>query len=127
MQNANPDTRMSDSTPGFTLVTTDEIEANTLSEDVKRKAELYDYTSQNSSINHTLCDEWVDYFLEQIEKQLKQNEHTECLMKLEDIDDFIPNIDKLTRDLVDLKDQEQALLNELEKLQIDEDELKKIH
>ena len=38
---------------------------------------------------------------------------------------LIPNIDKLTRELVDLADQEQALLSELEELQKDEDELKK--
>ncbi|KAL5278961.1 BECN1 family protein [Megaselia abdita] len=126
----NYENPMSDSTPGFTLVTTDGKEANTLSAELKRKSELYDYISQNSTIDHPLCDECVDWLLEQMERQLKiaeheHNEYSEYLKKLENSEDFIPNIDKLAKELDDLENQEKVLLSELEKLQIDEDDLKK--
>lgn len=112
---------------GFMLVS-DGRESNTLSAALKVKAELYDFLSSNSEIDHPLCDECTDSLLELMDRQLKTAEgewgdYNNYLKKLELADDN-PNIDQLQKELSDLNEQETVLIDELTGLKLTEDEVK---
>ncbi|XP_055637395.1 beclin-1-like protein [Toxorhynchites rutilus septentrionalis] len=112
---------------GFMLLTDGpdrELFGNTL----RIKAELFDTLSDNSEIDHPLCDECTDTLLELMDKQLKMaedewNDYNNYLKKLEMTDD-VPNIDQLEKELVDLKREEERLLQELGELTREEDAIK---
>lgn len=103
-------------------------ENQTFSAALKVKAELFDYLSSNSEIDHPLCDECTDSLLELMDRQLKMaeaewNDYNNYLKKLEMNDDN-PNIEQLERDLLDLNQEEKRLIEELTKLKREEDAIK---
>lgn len=76
--------------------------------------------STNSQIDHPLCDECTDSLLELMDEQLKvaENEWTDYnnyLKKIELADDT-PNIDLLEKELYDMMNEEDRLLNDLSQL-----------
>ncbi|KAL1391542.1 hypothetical protein pipiens_012308 [Culex pipiens pipiens] len=114
-------------TNGFMLLS-DGPDRESLSQNLRVKAELFDTLSNNSEIDHPLCDECTDTLLELMDKQLKMaedewNDYNNYLKKLEMTDD-VPNIDQLEKELVDLKGEEERLLQELGELSREEDAIR---
>lgn len=114
-------------TAGFMLVS-DGRENTTLGTTLRVRAELYDFLSSNSEIDHPLCDECTDSLLELLDRQLKTAEeewtdYNNYLKKLEMTDDN-PNIEVLEKELQDLNEKEKKLIDELSILQINESEVK---
>lgn len=114
-------------TNGFMLLS-DGPDRDLLSQNLRVKAELFDTLSNNSEIDHPLCDECTDTLLELMDKQLKMaedewNDYNNYLKKLELTDD-VPNVDLLEKELNDLKGEEERLLQELSELSREEDAIK---
>uniref|UniRef100_U5EZ51 Putative beclin-like protein n=1 Tax=Corethrella appendiculata TaxID=1370023 RepID=U5EZ51_9DIPT len=112
---------------GFMLLS-DAPDNESISQNFRVKAELFDALSNNSEIDYPLCDECADALLELMDKQLKMaedewNDYNNYLKKLELTDD-VPNIDQLEKELSDLKNDEGRLLKELQALSKEEDALK---
>ncbi|KAL1501873.1 hypothetical protein ABEB36_007116 [Hypothenemus hampei] len=122
-----PPCRLSDSrngTGGFMLIS-DENEMDLLSESFRVKATLFDYLSGTSDIDHPLCDECADYLIEMFEQQLQDTK--------KDFDDYMayyqylknverePKLSNLEKELNDLTEEEQRLLEELEALKVEEE------
>ncbi|XP_026478382.1 beclin-1-like protein [Ctenocephalides felis] len=108
---------------GFMLIS-DAGETETLGHFLKVRAELFDTLSENSNIDHPLCDECTDSLLELMDQELKItetecNEYNEYLKKLESAQDD-PNIEALEKELADLKNEESRLLSEMEALKLEE-------
>lgn len=125
-----PPFRLSDSgtgTNGFMLIS-DGRESQTLGTTLRARADLFDYLSSNSEIDHPLCDECTDTLLELMDHQLKLaenewNDYNNYLHKLEQTDDS-PNIGQLEKELTDLEGEEKRLLDELGKLKREEESVK---
>lgn len=110
-------------TNGFMLIS-DGKETQSLGTTLKARADLFDYLSSNSEIDHPLCDECTDTLLELMDQQLKLaenewNDYNNYLHKLEQSDDT-PNIELLEKELNDLETEERRLLDELAKLKREE-------
>lgn len=110
---------------GFLLISDGvEIESESLSHNLKVKAQLFDTLTSNSSVDHPLCDECTDNLLELMDQQLKLaesewNDYNNYLKKLELTDDM-PDIDQLEKELQDLTTEEEKLLQELATMKKDE-------
>lgn len=130
MDHLVPPFRLTDSctgTNGFMLIS-DGKELQSLSTTLKARADLFDYLSSNSEIDHPLCDECTDTLLELMDHQLKLaenewNDYNNYLQKLEQTDD-IPNIGQLEKELQDLDIEEKRLIDDLAKLKREEDSVK---
>ncbi|XP_055585125.1 beclin-1-like protein [Uranotaenia lowii] len=114
-------------TNGFMLLS-DGPDRESLSQNFRIKAELFDTLSNNSEIDHPLCDECTDTLLELMDKQLKMaedewNDYNNYLKKLELTDD-VPNVDQLEKELGDLNGEEERLLQELAELTREENAIK---
>lgn len=107
------------------MLVSDGRDTQTLSTNLKARADLFDNLSSNSEIDHPLCDECTDTLLELMDQQLKvaENEWTaynNYLQKLEQTDDK-PDIEQLQKELHDLEEEEGRLTAELQKLSCEED------
>ncbi|KAF5281826.1 hypothetical protein FQA39_LY05040 [Lamprigera yunnana] len=119
--------RLSDSGNGINgfMLISDAGEVETISNQMRvEKASLFDTLSENSHIDHPLCDECADALLELLEQQLKltqndYNDYSEYLKKLEnDTQDF--QLEVLENELQDLRNEEKRLLEELETMKEEE-------
>lgn len=128
LDNFVPPFRLTDSsangTNGFMLIS-DGKDSQTLSATLKARADLFDSLSSNSEIDHPLCDECTDTLLDLMDHQLKiaDNEwkdYNNYLQKLKETDDS-PNIELLEKELSDLDDEERRLIDELKKLNREEE------
>ncbi|XP_310418.6 beclin-1-like protein [Anopheles gambiae] len=125
-----PPFRVTDSTNdtnGFMLLS-DGQNKESLGHSLRVKAELFDALSNNSEIDHPLCDECTDTLLELMDKQLKiaedeWNDYNNYLKKLEMTDD-VPNIEELEQELAGLKEDETRLLEELSSLSREEQSIR---
>ncbi|XP_055384756.1 beclin-1-like protein [Condylostylus longicornis] len=112
---------------GF-MVVSDGRENQTLSSALKVKADLFDFLSSNSEIDHPLCDECADSLLELMDRQLKIAEseledYKIYLKKLESSEENL-DLDELQKELTDLDEEEKRLLDELSKLRTNEESIK---
>lgn len=92
------------------------------------RAQIFDALSNNSEIDHPLCEECTDSLLEMLDKQLKDaeaewNDYNHYLKRLEQTDE-VPNLSKLEKELGDLKGEEERLIEELAALKKESDALK---
>lgn len=99
-----------------------------LSFDFQMRAQIFDALSNNSEIDHPLCEECTDSLLEMLDKQLKDaeaewNDYNHYLKRLEQTDE-VPNLSKLEKELGDLKGEEERLIEELAALKKESDALK---
>ncbi|KAF2881592.1 hypothetical protein ILUMI_24584 [Ignelater luminosus] len=121
-----PPCRLTDSVNGangFMLIS-DTGEDEKMSNQMKVRAILFDTLSENSHIDHPVCDECADALLEMLEQQLKltQNDYydyCEYLKKLES-DNQEPQLEALEKELEDLRNEEERLFVELETMQQEE-------
>lgn len=125
-----PPFRLSESTLGVNgfMVISGGGETECLSRQLFVKATLFDTLSNNSDVDHPLCDECTDSLLQLMDHQLKLAEgewkdYSDYLKKLENDKDDL-NLDSLEKELDDWKHEEQRLLDELEALQKEEKETK---
>ncbi|XP_037025739.1 beclin-1-like protein isoform X2 [Bradysia coprophila] len=107
------------------MLISDGKDSQTLSATLKARADLFDSLSSNSEIDHPLCDECTDTLLDLMDHQLKiaDNEwkdYNNYLQKLKETDDS-PNIELLEKELSDLDDEERRLIDELKKLNREEE------
>lgn len=105
-----------------------EVEPESLSQNLRMKAELFDTLTSNSDVNHPLCADCGDYLLEMLDQQLKTaecewNDYNNYLKKLE-LNDDIPDVDGLEKELSNLMADEQKLLEELNQLKKEEQSIK---
>lgn len=92
------------------------------------RAQIFDALSNNSEIDHPLCEECTDSLLELMDRQLKDaeaewNDYNQYLKRLE-MTDEIPNLSKLEKELNDLKLEESRLVDELDVLKKESGALK---
>lgn len=118
---------MSAPASGFMLVSS-EGDADCLSRQLYLKAALFDTLSNNSDVDHPLCDECTDSLLQLMDHQLKLAEgewkdYSDYLKKIENEKDDL-NLEALQKELLDWKEEEKRLLEELDALQKQEKELK---
>lgn len=112
---------------GFMLVS-DDGDADCLSRQLYLKAALFDTLSNNSDVDHPLCDECTDSLLQLMDHQLRLAEgewkdYSDYLKKIENEKDDL-DLEALEKELLDWKQEERRLLDELEALQKEEKELK---
>lgn len=105
-----------------------EVETQSLGQNLRMKAELFDALTSNSEINHPVCSDCGDFLLEMMDQQLKTtenewNERNAYLTKLENNDEF-QDVDELVKEVENLKNEETKLLKELEVLMKDEENIK---
>ncbi|XP_075157121.1 beclin-1-like Atg6 [Haematobia irritans] len=125
-----PPYRLTDSIngTGFMLVS-DGRDNKKWSAAFKLKAELFDCLSSNSEIDHPLCEECADSMLEIMDRELKiaedeWSDYNNYLKQLEQQQDC-PNVSELEKELAELKENEQKLLDQLSELKIEEQSLNK--
>lgn len=111
---------------GFMLVS-DRRDNKKWSAAFKLKAELFDFLSSNSEIDHPLCEECAESMLEIMDRELKVAEeewsdYKNYLKKLEQQQKH-PNLTELEKELNELKESEQKLLAELSALKDEENAL----
>lgn len=99
-----------------------------LSQSLSMRAQIFDALSNNSEIDHPLCEECTDSLLEEMDRQLKDaesewNDYNYYLKRLEQTED-VPNLEKLEKELHDLKDDEERLLEELAALKRESEALR---
>jgi len=105
---------------GFTLVG-ESGQASAMSHRLKKTAALFDMLSDNSSVDHPLCEECTDTLLQCLELQLEQAEqdsqqYQEYLTKLSNETEDSSQVADLEAELSSLKMEEQQLVEELEML-----------
>lgn len=105
---------------GFTLVG-ESGQASAMSQRLKVTASLFDMLSDNSSVDHPLCEECTDTMLQYLEQQLDQAEqdsqqYQEFLTSLSNETEESSNLGQLQVELDSLKLEEQELVQELETL-----------
>ncbi|XP_034837569.1 beclin-1-like protein [Maniola hyperantus] len=125
-----PPFRMSESGNGANgfMVISDGWETTSLGHQLHVKATLFDLLSNNSDVDHPLCDECTDTLLELMDNQLRLTEnewkdYTDYLKKLEDDKEDL-NLDGLEKELEDWKQEQNRLLQELSALQKEEKAMK---
>ena len=93
------------------------------------RATLFDILSSSSSADHPLCDECADTLLMLMDQQLRLTEsewsdYNEYLKKLEAEEQQQGNedveLENLTKELQDVKDEEERMIHELEALKKEE-------
>jgi len=118
-------TRLADSTGnGFTLVG-ESGQESTISHQLRVSSELFDMLSDNSQVDHPLCEECTDSLLENIEKQLElaeqeAQEYQDYLHNLNEETEDTSCVSSLEDDLQQLQLQESQLNQELETLKQEE-------
>lgn len=123
-----PPFRLTESNNNGFMVISDGSEATSLGHQLHVKATLYDCLSNNSDVDHPLCDECTDTLLELMDNQLRLTEaewkdYSEYLKKLEDDKEDL-NLEGLEKELCDWKQEEKRLLQDLTALQKEENALK---
>ncbi|XP_031572939.1 beclin-1-like [Actinia tenebrosa] len=112
---------------GFTLIgDTQVIQSDSLSHKLKVATKLFDVMSEQSDIDHPLCEECTDTLLDQLDKQLKTTEeefssYKEFLHKLNE--QQLAGDESLSKELEELQKEEADLIAQLEKV---EEERKKV-
>jgi len=107
-------TRLADSTGnGFTLVG-ESGQESTISHQLRVSSELFDMLSDNSQVDHPLCEECTDSLLENIEKQLELAEQ-----EAQEYQDYLHNLNEETEDTSCVS----SLEAELQQLQLQQSEL----
>lgn len=104
-----------------------ELEVESLSQNLRLKAELFDNLSSISEINHPVCFDCADFLLQMMDEKLKIAEsewkdYDNYLKKLE-INEDIPDIDGLEKELESLLMEEKRLLADLDTLEIEQDSI----
>ncbi|XP_022907353.1 beclin-1-like protein [Onthophagus taurus] len=120
--------RLSDSgngATGFMLISDGrEVEMETLSHKMRVRAVLFDLVSDNSFIDHPLCDECTDSVLQLLEQQIQLvqtdcEDFTKYYNKLEK-DTKEPSLSELQKELEDVTSEEKRLMEELDALEQEE-------
>jgi len=107
-------TKLADSTGnGFTLVG-ESGQESTISHQLRVTNELFDMLSDNSQVDHPLCEECTDSLLENIERQLELAEQ-----EAQEYQDYLNNLNQETEDSSSVS----ALETELQQLQLQESQL----
>ena len=110
---------------GFMIIQNDvECEIESLNQNLRLKAELFDSLSSISEINHPVCSDCADFLLEMMDQQLKiaeceWNEYNNYLKKLE-LNEEIPDVEGLEKELENLLLEEKRLLSDLDTLKKEE-------
>ena len=112
---------------GFTLVG-ESGQASAMSQRLKVRASLFDMLSDNSSVDHPLCEECTDTMLQSLEQQLDQAEqdsqqYQEYLTSLSNETEESSNLASLQLELDSLKLEEEQLVQELETLKLENDKI----
>lgn len=113
---------------GFMLIENGiEVETESISQNLRMKAELFDALSSNSEVNHPVCSDCGDFLLEMMDQQLKMaesewNDYNNYLKNLES-EDF-PAVEGLEKELENLMTEETKLLSDLEMLKKEEKSIK---
>lgn len=114
---------------GFMIIENEvEVETESISQNVRMKAELFDNLTSISDINHPVCTDCSDFLLEMMDQQLKVaesewNDYNNYLKKLE-INEDIPDVNGLEKELENLMAEEKKLLFDLETLKKEEESIK---
>jgi len=114
---------------GFMLIENGiEVETESISQNLRMKADLFDTLSSNSEVNHPICSDCGDFLLEMMEQQLKMaesewNDYNNYLKNLDLSDDF-PDVEGLEKELGNLLGEEKKLLSDLESLNKEEKAIK---
>jgi len=108
---------------GFTLVG-ESGQASAMSHRLKVTASLFDMLSDNSSVDHPLCEECTDTLLQCLEQQLEQAEqdsqqYQEYLTKLSNETEDSSQVAELEGELASLMREEEQLVEELQQLKSD--------
>jgi len=108
---------------GFTLVG-ESGQASAMSHRLKVTASLFDMLSDNSSVDHPLCEECTDTLLQCLEQQLEQAEqdsqqYQEYLTKLSNETEDSSQVAELEVELASLMREEEQLVEELQQLKSD--------
>jgi len=107
-------TKLGESTGnGFTLVG-ESGQESTISHQLRVTSELFDMLSDNSQVDHPLCEECTDSLLENIEGQLELAEQ-----EAQEYQDYLNTLNQETEDSSSVS----ALENELQQLQLQESQL----
>merc|ERR1719495_2505910 len=116
---------------GFTLVG-ESGQAAAMSHRIKVTSHLFDMLSDNSSVDHPLCEECTDTLLESMEQQLElaeqdSQEYQEYLTALNNETEDSSSVAALEDELRQLMDEETQLMHELQELKNEDDRLKNGH
>jgi len=116
---------------GFTLVGESGEEAS-ISHRLKVSSQLFDMLSDNSQVDHPLCEECTDTLLESMEQQLElaeqdSQEYQEYLTALNNETEDSSSVAALEDELRQLMDEETQLMHELQELKNEDDRLKNGH
>uniref|UniRef100_A0A0C9RFW2 Atg6_1 protein n=1 Tax=Fopius arisanus TaxID=64838 RepID=A0A0C9RFW2_9HYME len=122
-------TESANGTNGFMLVG-DSGETESLSHHLRVRATLFDILSSSSAADHPLCDECTDSLLMLTDQQLRMTEsewsdYNEYLKKLEveqqqQQGNELMEMENLTKELADVKAEEERMIQELEALRKEE-------
>lgn len=113
---------------GFMIIDNN-IEVNamsSLSENLKMRAKLFEHLTSISQINHPVCTDCSDFLLEMMEQQLKiaERDWLEYDVYLKNLNEEIPDVDGLEKELQNLLKEEEKLCSELENLNKEEKSIK---
>jgi len=105
---------------GFTLVG-ESGQASAMSHRLKVTSQLFDMLSDNSSVDHPLCEECTDTLLQSLEQQLElaeqdSQQYQEYLNKLNSETEDTSEVGELEKELERLQVEEGELMKELEDL-----------
>jgi len=108
---------------GFTLVG-ESGQAATMSHRLKVTSELFDMLSDNSQVDHPLCEECTDALLQSMEQQLElaeqdSQEYQEYLTQLGEETEDESSVGQLETELSQLQQEEQQLMADLEQLKLE--------
>ncbi len=114
---------------GFTLVG-ESGQSVTLGHRLRTTVELFDIVSNNSDVDHPLCEECTDTLLESMDQQLRlaedeAQEYQAFLQKLEDETEDDSKVAELQAELEKLKTEEKDIVQELDQLRKREEEANK--
>jgi len=124
-----PPARLTDSAGnGFTLVGESGEEAS-ISHRLKVSSQLFDMLSDNSQVDHPLCEECTDTLLESMEQQLElaeqdSQEYQEFLTALNNETEESSSVTELEVELQKLMDEESKLMQELQDLKKEDGRVK---
>jgi len=109
---------------GFTIVGNSASDTSTQSHQFRVNSELMDILSNNTEIDHPLCDECCDTLITLLDRELREaeeecNQYSDFLKKLETEPDT-EDIEALEAQLDDLKREENLLRTDLKELKIAE-------
>ncbi|KAG5684916.1 hypothetical protein PVAND_014124 [Polypedilum vanderplanki] len=114
---------------GFMIIeNATEVEAESLSQNLRLKAKLFDNLTSISDINHPVCSDCAEFLLEMMDQQLnvaesEWNDYNNYLKTLE-LNDDIPEVEGLEKELEQLMIEEKKLLSDLRTLKKEEEFIK---